>query len=142
MNRRDLHIQRKFCYNIHVPLKRDALLFDIGGAAGIMLWIRCLLFRLRSAAKSQGQNPARKGGGLRRRIRRPQHLRNSVLGFVAKPLTCLNEKTGYGDASHVPHAAYPYSRLSFRFLAAPATRRNFKDAPLYFSAPKRRHLAT
>ena len=72
-------------------------------------------------------------GELRKRIRRPQHIRNiSVLGFVAKPLTFHNEKpdTMVRRVSFTRRALF--SCFSLRFLAAPATRRDFEGAPLSF----------
>ena len=50
----------------------------------------------------------RRSGELRKRIRRPQHVRNiSVLGFVAKPLTLHNEKPNTMVRRVCNHAAYP-----------------------------------
>ena len=132
------HKREIFWYNIHVPRERSSTLFDIGG---------------RHPAPAIGPKPvwadgktpvgrnhrARRSGELRKRIRRPQHIRNiSVLGFVAKPLTLHNEKPN----TIVRREAIPrrtlFSCFSLRFLAAPATRRDFEDAPLFFSASKRR----
>jgi len=82
---------------------------------------------------------------LWKRARRPQQVphswrkprrgtvRNSVLGFVAKPLTFHNEKLN----TMVRRVSFTrrtlFSCFSLRFLAAPATRRNFEGSPLLFS---------
>ena len=82
---------------------------------------------------------ARRPGELRKRIRRSQHVRNiSVLGFVAKPLTLHNEKPNTMVRRVAITRRTLFSCFSLRFLAAPATRRDFEGAPLFFSAPKRR----
>lgn len=96
-------------------------------------------------ARREGRSPLRPihdrhFGELRKRIRRPQHVRNiSVLGFVAKPLTLHNEKPNTMVRRVAITRRTLYSCFSLRFLEAPATRRDFEGAPLFFSAPKRRH---
>ena len=80
----------------------------------------------------------RRPGELRKRIRRPQQVRNSVLGFVAKPLTLHNEKPNTMVRRVAITRRTLFSCFSLRFLAAPATRRDFEGAPHFFSAPKRR----
>ena len=96
-------------------------------------------------ARREGRSPLRPihdrhFGELRKRIRRPQHIRNiSVLGFVAKPLTFHNEKLNAMVRRVSSTRRTLFSCFSLRFLAAPATKRNFEGAPLFFSAPKRRH---
>lgn len=132
------HKREIFWYNIHVPRERSSTLFDIGG---------------RHPAPAIGPKPvwadgkttvrrdhrARRSGELRKRIRRPQHIRNiSVLGFVAKPLTLHNEKPNAMVRRVAITRRTLFSCFSLRFLAAPATRRDFEDAPLFFSASKRR----
>ena len=132
------HKREIFWYNIHVPRERSSTLFDIGG---------------RHPAPAIGPKPvwaagkttvgrdhrARRSGELRQRIRRPQHIRNiSVLGFVAKPLTLHNEKPNAMVRRVAITRRTLFSCFSLRFLAAPATRRDFEDAPLFFSASKRR----
>ena len=132
------HTREIFWYNIHVPRERSSTLFDIGG---------------RHPAPAIGPKPvwadgktpvgrnhrARRSGELRKRIRRPQHIRNiSVLGFVAKPLTLHNEKPNAMVRRVAITRRTLFSCFSLRFLAAPATRRDFEDAPLFFSASKRR----
>ena len=78
----------------------------------------------------------RRPGEPRKRIRRPQHVRNiSVLGFVAKPLTLHNEKPSTMVRRVAITRRTLFSCFSLRFLAAPATRRDFEGAPLFFSAP-------
>ena len=132
------HKREIFWYNIHVPRERSSTLFDIGG---------------RHPAPAIGPKPvwadgktpvgrnhrARRSGELRKRIRRPQHIRNiSVLGFVAKPLTLHNEKPNAMVRRVAITRRTLFSCFSLRFLAEPATRRDFEDAPLFFSASKRR----
>ena len=133
------HKREIFWYNIHVPRERSSTLFDIGGrhpapAIGPKpVWA--------DGKTAVGRNHrARRSGELRKRIRRPQHIRNiSVLGFVAKPLTLHNEKPNAMVRRVAITRRTLFSCFSLRFLAAPATRRDFEDAPLFFSAPKRRH---
>ncbi len=145
------HKRGIFWYNIHVLRERSSTFFDIGGrypapAIGPKpVW-------------ADGKTPVgrddpiapplvgtafhrrpRRSGELRKRIRRPQHVRNiSVLGFVAKPLTLHNEKPNTMVRRVAITRRTLFSCFSLRFLAAPATRRDFEGAPLFFSAPKRR----
>ena len=58
--------------------------------------------------------------------------RNSVLGFVVKPLTFHNEKpdTKVRRVIFMRRALFP--RFSLRFLEAPTMRRGFEGAPLSF----------
>ena len=81
------------CYNTHVPQRRNRLIFDIGGrqtapAIGP------------KTARLEGKTPESAGsrvprdrfpGELRKRIRRPQHVRNSVLVLPRKPLLSTDE---------------------------------------------------
>ena len=96
-------------------------------------------------ARREGRSPLRPihdrhFGELRKRIRRPQHIRNiSVLGFVAKPLTLHNEKPNTMVRRVAITRRTLFSCFSLRFLAAPATKQGFEGAPRFFSAPKRRH---
>ena len=132
------HKREIFWYNITVPHERSSTFFDIGG---------------RHPAPAIGPKPvwadgktpvgrdhrARRSVELRKRIRRSQHVRNiSVLGFVAKPLTLHNEKPNTMVRRVAITRRTLFSCFSLRFLAAPATRRDFEGAPLFFSAPKRR----
>ena len=59
-------------------------------------------------------------------------LRNSVLGFVVKPLTFHNEKpdTKVRRVLFMRRTLFP--RFSLRFLEAPTMRRGFEGAPLSF----------
>ena len=113
--------RRHICYNSPVPQKRDESIFDIGGrqtapaagpkpgscvprdrigraacphAAAFTAEGKTLGGRVSSRAAAVGARVprARLPKELRKRIRRPQCIRNSVLGFVAKPLTFPNEK--------------------------------------------------
>ena len=103
--------RRHICYNSSVPQKRDESIFDIGGrqiapAVGPKPGSRIQRDRIGRAAcphaaasTAEGQNLGRVAlvatalpKELRKRIRRPQCIRNSVLGFVVKPLTFPNEK--------------------------------------------------
>ena len=132
------HKREIFWYNIHVPRERSSTFFDIGGrhpAPAISpkpVWA--------DGKTPVGRNHrARRSGELRKCIRRPQHIRNiSVLGFVAKPLTLHNEKPNAMVRRVAITRRTLFSCFSLRFLAAPATRRDFEDAPLFFSASKRR----
>ena len=110
------------CYNSFVPQKRDESIFDIGGrqvapavgpkpgsciprdcigraacphAAAFTAEGKTLGGCVSSRAAMVGRvapRPPTNLKELRKRIRRPQCIRNSVLGFVAKPLTFPNEK--------------------------------------------------
>ena len=132
------HKREIFWYNIHVPRERSSTFFDIGGRHPVPaigpkpVWA--------DGKTPVGRNHrARRSGELRKRIRRPQHIRNiSVLGFVAKPLTLHNEKPNAMVRRVAITRRTLFSCFSLRSLAAPATRRDFEDAPLFFSAPKRR----
>ena len=154
--RRGQHKSRGFWYNLRISRKRDSL-FDIIPNIRKLVRpeFRCLEYRPEVAmmkgktsdgdargasARREGRSPLRPihdhdrhSGELRKRILRPQHVRNSVLGFVAKPLTLHNEK----PSTMVRRVAFTrralYSCFSLRLLAAPATRRNFEGAPLFFS---------
>ena len=153
------HRREIFWYNISVPQGRSDLFFDIGSR---ILQRRSdllcnVLETFGRAHPCASQNPgiavsikpppmvgrdhrARRPGELRKRIRRPQHMRYiSVLGFVAKPLTFRNEKpdTTVRRVSFTRRTLF--SCFSLRFLEAPATKRDFEGAPLFFSAPKWRH---
>lgn len=111
---------RIFCYNGGVPQKRDALIFDMGFLAaetGLTCFRKRGTIRPTSWTRGCPQPPPSRGQNLRegracrdrkvgrvapqpptvpeelwKRIRRPQHVRNSVLGFVVRPLTFHNEK--------------------------------------------------
>ncbi|MBR3222072.1 MAG: hypothetical protein IKF72_07540 [Kiritimatiellae bacterium] len=131
------------CYNTPVLRKRGELIFDIGGRQIV--------------APATGPKPAVADGKtsgdtaahiscanrpeeLRKRIRRPQHVRYiSVLGFVVKPLTFQNEKPNT-MVRRVYHTRRTFfSRFSLRFLEAPSTRRDSEGAPLFISASKQQH---
>ncbi len=153
---------RIFCYNDRVPQKWDALIFDMGflvaktgqtcfrkrGTTSPTSWTRSCP----QPPPSRGQN-LREGRACRdrkvgrvaprpptvpeelwKRIRRLQHVRNSVLCLVAKPLTFHNENPN----TMVRRVSFTrrilFSCFSLRFLAAPATRRNSEGAPLFFRA--------
>ncbi len=86
----ETHKREIFWYNIHVPRERSSTFFDIGG---------------RHPAPAIGPKPvwadgktpvgrdhrARRSGELRKRIRRPQHVRDSVLVLPRKPLLSTDE---------------------------------------------------
>ena len=121
------------CYTMRVLRKRGEPIFDIDPGARE---------ERKSGFSFPGQRPeptmarsasAPCGGG--------QNIRNSVLGFVAKPLTFHNEKPDTVVRRVVSTRRTLFSSFSSRFLAAPATKRDFEGAPLSFSAPKRRHSA-
>ena len=132
------HGSKPFCYNTHIPHGRD-LLFDIVPNSRILVRpnFHCLEYRP-EVAMMEGRTPY---GELRKRIRRPQQVRNSVLGFVAKPLTLHNEKPNTMVRRVTFTRRALFSCFSSRFLAAPATRQGFEGAPLSFSAPWRWLLA-
>lgn len=132
------HKREIFWYIIHVPRERSGMFFDIGG------WHHAPAIG-QKPVWADGKTPvgrdyrARRSGELRKRIRRPQHVRNiSVLGFVAKPLTLHNEKPNTMVRRVAITRRTLFSCFSLRFLAAPATRRDFEGAPHFFSASKRR----
>ena len=75
-------------------------------------------------------NSADRGAGNSRKGLR--QLRNSVLGFVVKPLTFHNEKPDTMVRRVVTMRRALFSRFSLRFLAAPTMRRGFEGAPLSF----------
>ena len=147
--------RRHICYNSSDPQKRDESIFDRGGrqtapAAGPKPGSCVPRDRIGRAACPHAAASTAEGktlGGarvprarlpkeLRKRIRRPQHVRNiSVLGFVAKPLTLHNEKPNTMVRRVAITRRTLLSCFSLRFLAAPATRRDFEGAPLFFSAP-------
>jgi hypothetical protein len=160
------HKREIFWYNISVPHERGDLIFDIGSQTlHRRSDLLCNVWRTFGLVHSCiGQNPgsavlekppptawmaihrrplmvgrdhrARRSGELRKRNRRPQHVRNiSVLGFVAKPLTLHNEKPSTMVRRVAITRRTLFSCFSLRFLAAPATRRDFEGAPLFFSAP-------
>ena len=136
MEKTDSAQNAAICYNAHVSRRRD-LLFDIVPNSRILVRpnFHCLEYRP-EVAMMEGRTPY---GELRKRIRRPQQVRNSVLGFVAKPLTLHNEKPNAMVRRVAITRRTLFSCFSLRFLAAPATRRDFEGAPLFFSASKRRH---
>lgn len=149
------HKREIFWYIIHVSCERSDLIFVIGSQTLHRPILQCLeslragAFVRRPKPRQRGfaktattvgrDHRARRSGELRKRIRRPQHIRNiSVLGFVAKPLTLHNEKPNTMVRRVAITRRTLFSCFSLRFLAAPATRRDFEGAPLFFSAPKRR----
>ena len=155
------HKREIFWYNIPVPRERSSTFFDIGGrhpapAIGPKpVWadgktpvgrddpiappLVGTAFHRRPRRMVGRAHRARRSGELRKRIRRPRQVRNiSVLGFVAKPLTLHNEKPNTMVRRVAITRRTLFSCFSLRFLEAPATRRDFEGAPLFFSAPKRR----
>ena len=125
------HKREKFWYIIHVPRERSGMFFDIGG---------------RHPAPAIGPKPvwadgktpvgrdhrARRPGELRKRIRRPQHVRNiSVLGFVAKPLTFLNEKPNAMVRRVDIHAAYPLFLFFVKVLSGTCHETGFRGCAAF-----------
>ena len=90
------------------------------------------------SAQARGQNPESRASRWRTgaAVSQPglQNVRNSVLGFVAKPLTLHNEKPNAMVRRVAITRRALFSCFSLRLLAAPATRRDFEGAPLFFSA--------
>ena len=113
------HKSREFWYNLRVSRKRDSL-FDIVPNIGksIRPNFQCLEYRPEALVERRvptplqptatGKTPvgrddliappmvgrdhrARRSGELRKRIRRPQHVRNSVLVLPRKPLLSTDE---------------------------------------------------
>ena len=137
---------RNFCYNSTVPHERVTTIFDIGGrqiapATGLkpMAWSRVPRDRSCGGRQNLGilgewafrpfKNQSRGAGKARKA---PSTLRNSVLGFVVKPLTFHNEKPNTMVRRVVIHAACLLPCFSLRFLAAPTTKWDFEGAPLSF----------
>ena len=122
-----------FWYNVRIPYTRDESIFDIGPVTRDE---RRLEFSLPSYRPEAS-------GGLRlwrpigRRDPSPpppatSGKRNSVLGFVVKPLTFHNEKPDTKLRRVIFMRRALFSRFSLRFLAAPTMRRGFEGAPLSF----------
>ena len=90
-------------------------------------WASCPFTKRRTAAK-RGVGNSHKG---------LQQLRNSVLGFVVKPLTFHNEKpdTKVRRVIFMRRALFP--RFSLRFLEAPTMRRGLRVRRFYFFRAKR-----
>ena len=81
------------CYNIHVSQRRSKLIFDIGGgqrAPAIGPKTARLEGKTSETAGSRVPRD-RLSGELRKRIRRPQQLCNSVLVLPRKPLLSTDE---------------------------------------------------
>ena len=91
-------------YNVRIPYTRDESIFDIGPVT-------------RDERRLEFSLPS---------------IRNSVLGFVVKPLTFHNEKPDTMVRRVVTMRRALFSRFSLRFLAAPTMRRGFEGAPLSF----------
>ena len=132
------HKREIFWYNIHVPRERSSTLFDIGG---------------RHPAPAIGPKPVwadgktpvgrnhrvRRSRELRKRIRRPLHVRNiSVLVLPRKPLLSRTRQE-YGVAPHGNHAAQPLFLCFVQARSGTSRKQGFEGAPLFFSASKRRH---
>ena len=64
-------------------------------------------------------------------------LRNSVLGFVVKPLTFHNEKPDTKVRRVIFMRRALFSRFSLRFLEAPTMRRGLRVRRFYFFRAKR-----
>lgn len=157
MDNFEAHKIKFFCYNIGVPRKRGDLIFVIGSPT---LHRRsdlfCNVWRTFGPAHScVGQNPggaalikppqmvgrdhrARRSGELRKRIRRPRHARNSVLVLPRKPLLSRTRQE-YGVAPYGNHAAQPLFLCFVQARSGASRKQGFEGAPLFFSAPKRRH---
>ena len=140
---------RNFCYNSTVPHERVTTIFDIGGrqiapATGLkpMAWSRVPRDRSCGGRQNLGilgewafrpfKNQSRGAGKARKA---PSTLRNSVLGFVVKPLTFHNEKPDTMVRRVLFMRRALFSRFSLRFLAAPTTRRGLRVRR--FSFPRR-----
>ena len=147
------HKSEGFWYNSRVSHKRDSL-FDIVPNIGksVRPSFQCLEYRPEALVGRPDPWPLQPTATgktletvgrfrrnrhhseeLRKRIQRPQHVRKSVLGFVAKPLTLHNEEPNTTVRRVVSTRRALYSCFSLRLLAAPATRRDFEGAPLFFS---------
>ena len=130
------HKREIFWYNIHVPRERSSTFFDIGGrhpAPAISpkpVWA--------DGKTPVGRNHrARRSGELRKRIRRPQHIRNiSVLGFVAKPLTLHNEKPNAMVRRVVIHAAYPLFLFFVKVLSGTCHETGFRGCAAFLFRAK------
>ena len=84
------HKREIFWYIIHVPRERSGMFFDIGG------WHHVPAIGPKPVW-ADGKTPvgrdhrAHRPGELRKRIRRPRHVRNSVLVLPRKPLLSTDE---------------------------------------------------
>ena len=75
----------------------------------------------------------RLSGELRKRIRRPQHVRDSVLVLPRKPLLSRTRQE-YGVASYGNHAAQPLFLCFVQARSGASRKQGFEGAPLFFSA--------
>ena len=110
-------------YNVRVPYTRDESIFDIDLETEMEDDILFLGHRPEVAGRARcPQRAAAKGLG---------HTQQRI-GFRGKAANFPQRRTGYDGASRDTHAACPLSCFSFRFLAAPSTKRDFEGAPLSF----------
>ena len=153
---------RHICYNSSVPQKRDESIFDRGGrqvAPAVGPKPGSCIPRDRigraacphaAASTAEGQNlgrlalvatdwvgrvaprPPTSPKELRRRIRRPQCIRNSVLGFVVKPLTFHNEKSNTMVRRMFNHAAYSRFLFFVRVLSGTCHEMGFRGCAAFF----------
>ena len=118
---------QNFCYNTDISCKRDDPIFDIGPC---QLVGRAPRARRRAAT---GHRPEALVGSRvpRDRIRgNGQNTRNSVLGFVAKPLT-FRRKTEYSGASRIIHAAYPLFWFFVKVLSGTCHETGFRGCAAF-----------
>ena len=133
------HKSNEICYNIYVVRKRGELIFDIGsGDKTVLDCFVALEPSARSTGRARSQSAPYRGWTAKPRASRAdkaaergaeeshpglRHVRNSVLGFVAKPLTFHNEKPNTMVRRVAITRRTLFSCFSLRLLAAPATRR-------------------
>ena len=129
---------KRICYNKLVLRKRDDPIFDIGpcqlvgraprarrrAATGHRLEATGWLRMSRPTGRARTPCAPRCGNG--------QNTRNSVLGFVAKPLT-FRRKTEYGGASRVIHAAYPLFWFFVKVLSGTCHETGFRGCAAFLS---------
>ena len=134
----DMSQGKRICYNKHVSRKRDNPIFDIGpyqsvgcasrarrrAATGHRLEATGWLRMSRPTGRARTPCAPRCGNG--------QNTRNSVLGFVAKPLT-FRRKTEYGGASRVIHAAYPLFWFFVKVLSGTCHETGFRGCAAFLS---------
>lgn len=141
------HKREIFWYNIHVPRERSSTLFDIGG---------------RHPAPAIGPKPVWADGktpesaGRFRRNRRRASRETAFPGscgnasdarsMYATAYWCFREnhyflrtKRKYGVAPYGNHAAQPLFLCFVQARSGASRKQGIEGAPLFFSAPKRRH---
>ena len=137
---------RNFCYNSTVPHERVTTIFDIGGrqiapATGLkpMAWSRVPRDRSCGGRQNLGILGKRvscpfssqsRGAGKARKA--PSTLRNSVLGFVVKPLTFHSEKPNTMARRVVNPRGVPSSVFFVKVLRGTCHEMGFRGCAAFF----------